>query len=184
MVARRWRTQRGRLPAYEPPASNTTIQLLLRNNGVIMHVDRPSSFEQVCSEARRLKFFKKGNVGGHMYNLPPLMTQQRVVLCFDQNSNCRVLFSSNFHWIRSKILTMREFELIVPDLYNPYLGGGGGHRYSCFGLLLTSPLGFKARVGSALLALGRGQQVCSEARRLTVFRKKNVGGHICLICRH
>ena len=31
-----------------------------------------------------------------------------------------------------------------------------GRWYPCFGLQLTSPLGFKARVGSALFALGRG----------------------------
>ena len=29
-------------------------------------------------------------------------------------------------------------------------GGGGGYWYRCFGFLVTSPLGFKARVGSAL----------------------------------
>ena len=28
----------------------------------------------------------------------------------------------------------------------------GGHWYPCFGFLVTSPLGFKARVGSALFA--------------------------------
>ena len=28
-----------------------------------------------------------------------------------------------------------------------------GHWYPCFGFLVTSPLGFKARVGSALLAI-------------------------------
>ena len=32
------------------------------------------------------------------------------------------------------------------------LGGGGGHWYPCFGFLVTSPMGFKARVGSALFA--------------------------------
>ena len=31
-----------------------------------------------------------------------------------------------------------------------------GHWYPCFGLLVTSPLGFKARVGSALFKLSRG----------------------------
>ena len=31
-----------------------------------------------------------------------------------------------------------------------------GHWYPCFGLLVMSPLGFKARVGSALFTLGRG----------------------------
>ena len=31
-----------------------------------------------------------------------------------------------------------------------------GPRYPYFGLLLTSPLGFKARVGSALFELSRG----------------------------
>ena len=31
-----------------------------------------------------------------------------------------------------------------------------GHWYPCFGLLMVSPLGFKARVGSALFALGGG----------------------------
>ena len=30
---------------------------------------------------------------------------------------------------------------------------GGGHWYPCFGFLVTSPLGFKARVGSALFAI-------------------------------
>ena len=30
-----------------------------------------------------------------------------------------------------------------------------GHWYPCFGFLVTSPLGFKARVGSALFALRR-----------------------------
>ena len=30
-----------------------------------------------------------------------------------------------------------------------------GHWYPCFGFLVTSPLGFKARVGSALFALHR-----------------------------
>ena len=34
-----------------------------------------------------------------------------------------------------------------------------GHWYPCFGLLVTSPLGFKAKVGSALFALGGGVQV-------------------------
>ena len=34
-----------------------------------------------------------------------------------------------------------------------------GHWYPCFGLLVTSPLGFKARVGSALFTLGGGVQV-------------------------
>ena len=29
----------------------------------------------------------------------------------------------------------------------------GGHWYPCFGFLVTSPLGFKARVGSALFAI-------------------------------
>ena len=35
-----------------------------------------------------------------------------------------------------------------------------GHRYPCFGLLVTSPLGFKSRVGSALFELCRG--VCDK----------------------
>ena len=30
-----------------------------------------------------------------------------------------------------------------------------GHWYPCFGFLVTSPLGFKARVGSALFILWR-----------------------------
>ena len=34
----------------------------------------------------------------------------------------------------------------------PFWGGGGGHWYPCFGFPVTSPLGFKARVGSALFA--------------------------------
>ena len=34
-----------------------------------------------------------------------------------------------------------------------------GHWYPCFGLLVTSPLGFKARVGSALFVLDRGVRV-------------------------
>ena len=34
-----------------------------------------------------------------------------------------------------------------------------GHWYPSFGLLVTSPLGFKARVGSALFALGGGVRV-------------------------
>ena len=32
-----------------------------------------------------------------------------------------------------------------------------GHWYSCFGFLVTSPLGFKARVGSALFAFCGGE---------------------------
>ena len=36
-----------------------------------------------------------------------------------------------------------------------------GHWYPCFGLLVTSPLGFKARVGSALFAFFCGGK-CSE----------------------
>ena len=36
--------------------------------------------------------------------------------------------------------------------------------YPCFGLLVMSPLGFKARVGSALLALGRGVCVTCSLR--------------------
>ena len=37
-----------------------------------------------------------------------------------------------------------------------------GHWYPCFGLLLTSPLGFKARVGSALFELCGGVcDICS-----------------------
>ena len=35
-----------------------------------------------------------------------------------------------------------------------------GHWYPCFGFLVTSPLGFKARVGSALFALQR-QMYCT-----------------------
>ena len=35
--------------------------------------------------------------------------------------------------------------------------GGGGHWYPCFGFLVTSPLGFKVRVGSALFAFCRGE---------------------------
>ena len=35
-----------------------------------------------------------------------------------------------------------------------------GHWYPCFGFLVTSPLGFKARVGSALFAFLRGQMLC------------------------
>ena len=42
-------------------------------------------------------------------------------------------------------------------------GGHGsfllGHWYPCFGLLVTSPLGFKVRVGSALFELSRGVHV-------------------------
>ena len=34
-----------------------------------------------------------------------------------------------------------------------------GATDTCFGLLVMSPLGFKARVGSALFAHGRGVQV-------------------------
>ena len=34
-----------------------------------------------------------------------------------------------------------------------------GHWYPCFGLLVTSPLGFKARVGSALFELSGGVHV-------------------------
>ena len=34
-----------------------------------------------------------------------------------------------------------------------------GHWYPCFGLPVTSPLGFKARVGSALFELSRGIRV-------------------------
>ena len=33
----------------------------------------------------------------------------------------------------------------------------GGHWYPCFGLLVKSPLGFKARVGSSLFAFYRGK---------------------------
>ena len=33
----------------------------------------------------------------------------------------------------------------------------GGHWYPCFGFLVTSPLGFKARVGSALFAFCGGE---------------------------
>ena len=33
----------------------------------------------------------------------------------------------------------------------------GGHWYPCFGFLVTSPLGFKARVASALFAFCRGK---------------------------
>ena len=33
----------------------------------------------------------------------------------------------------------------------------GGHWYPCFGFLVTSPLGFKVRVGSALFAFCRGE---------------------------
>ena len=38
-----------------------------------------------------------------------------------------------------------------------FWGGGGGHWYPCFGFLVTSPLGFKARVGSALFASCGGE---------------------------
>ena len=34
---------------------------------------------------------------------------------------------------------------------------GGGHWYPCFGFLVTSPLGFKARVGSALFTFCGGK---------------------------
>ena len=35
--------------------------------------------------------------------------------------------------------------------------GGGGHWYPCFGFLVMSPLGFKARVGSSLFAFYKGE---------------------------
>ena len=39
-----------------------------------------------------------------------------------------------------------------------------GHWYPCFELLMMSPLGFKAKVGSALFALGRGICVTCSLR--------------------
>ena len=41
-----------------------------------------------------------------------------------------------------------------------------GHWYPCFGLLVTSPLGFKARVGSALFELSGG--VLNKRKILTM----------------
>ena len=37
-----------------------------------------------------------------------------------------------------------------------FWGGGGGHWYPCFGFLVTSRLGFKSRVGSALFTFCGG----------------------------
>ena len=45
---------------------------------------------------------------------------------------------------------------------SPFCGATG--TYPCFGLLVTSPLGFKARVGSALFALGGGVHVTHSLR--------------------
>ena len=39
-----------------------------------------------------------------------------------------------------------------------------GHWYPCFGFLVTSPLGFKARVGSALFAFCGGECIVYSPR--------------------
>ena len=42
-----------------------------------------------------------------------------------------------------------------------------GHWYPCFGFLVTSPLGFKARVGSALFAIFCGGECNVHSSRFT-----------------
>ena len=54
--------------------------------------------------------------------------------------------------------SMRMFPLVLKLFFFFKVFGGqmsffGGHWYPCFGFLVTSPLGFKARVGSALFAI-------------------------------
>ena len=39
-----------------------------------------------------------------------------------------------------------------------------GHWYPCFGFLVTSPLGFKAKVGSALFAFAEANVLCIPLR--------------------
>ena len=59
-----------------------------------------------------------------------------------------------------------------------------GHWYPCFGLLVTSPMGFKARVGSALFALGGGVRnihslwFTSGATPLPVYNASIAASHL------
>ena len=55
-------------------------------------------------------------------------------------------------------------ECILVLLILAYTCFYGGHWYPCFGLLVTSPLRSKARVGSALFALGGGIRVRHSLR--------------------
>ena len=58
-----------------------------------------------------------------------------------------------------------------------------GHWYSCFGFLVTSPLGFKARVGSALFTFCRGKcnvhspRSTSGATHADLLAANNVASH-------
>ena len=58
----------------------------------------------------------------------------------------------HFNALRLYVQFFFFFFKFLEDM-SPFLWG---HWYPCFGLLVTSPLGFKARVGSALFELSRG----------------------------
>ena len=53
------------------------------------------------------------------------------------------------------IWTMMSFTVLnfFFKVFGGHMSFFGGHWYSCFGFLVTSPLGFKARVGSALFTI-------------------------------
>ena len=52
-------------------------------------------------------------------------------------------------------------------VFGGYMSFFGGHWYPCFGFLVTSPLGFKARVGSALFAIFCGGECNVHSPRFT-----------------
>ena len=59
---------------------------------------------------------------------------------------------------------------------------GGGHWYPCFGFLVTSPLGFIARVGSALFTFcgGKSYSLFAEANVIYIRTGKiNRTAHRC-----
>ena len=64
--------------------------------------------------------------------------------------------SVGFHRLRFSVANITDLVFFKKIFFRGHESFLWGHWYPYFGLLVTSPLGFKARVGSALFELSRG----------------------------
>ena len=85
------------------------------------------------------------------------------------------------NWTFTTILIAAVSNIIMETFFFNFgwtLGYFWGHWYPCFGLLVTSPLGFKAKVGSALFALGGGVRDIRPLRFTSAFLFTNISRSI------
>ena len=61
----------------------------------------------------------------------------------------------------NKLTFLSYFSFFFKKVFGGHMSLFWGHWYLCFGFLVASPMGFKARVGSALFAFLQRQMLCT-----------------------